>query len=69
VIDCGDTYTNHNDAPKGSGVATTEDNNTTDKQAIMSTVYNDMTDTVEVASTVDNRRGVVKGFTLSYMSP
>jgi hypothetical protein len=58
-VDCGDMYTNHNDASKGCGVATTGDNNATNRQAVTSTVYNGATDMVEVASTVDNRSGVV----------
>jgi hypothetical protein len=44
---------------KGCGVATTGNNNTTDKWAVVSTVYNDATNMVEVASMVDNNSGVV----------
>jgi hypothetical protein len=45
--------------PKGCGVATTGNNNATDRWAVASTVYNDVTDTVEVTSTVNNNSGVV----------
>jgi hypothetical protein len=59
TISCGDMYTNHNDVPKGCGVATTGNNSATDRQAAMSTVYNNATNVVEVASMVDNNSGVI----------
>jgi hypothetical protein len=44
---------------KGCGVATTEDNNVTDKWAVVSTIHNNAVKAVEIASMVDNNSGVI----------
>jgi hypothetical protein len=43
---------------KGCGVATTEHNSVTNRQAVMTTVHNSMTNEGEVTSMVDNNSGV-----------